>query len=285
MKKRIEAAGSNCKALQQLQSGEPLLKQQPELRARVEQKLGQNCREQQIVNAKNLCPDERPKELAPELAIVFDASGSMDISLLATEEEVRRASMAQGVADIALGMLIGGNPGLNTMGHLFREPKRITAAKQATTAVVQRLPGDVNAGLVLVEDCPRARSAGFYAPSQRGQLLGRVQGIRPVEGTPLADGIARAGQMLDGVNRESVMLVVSDGGESCGQDPCAVAQMLARSKPHLKINVIDILGTGAGNCLARATGGQVFTARNASDLNIMTRQAAKDVLPPAHCKP
>ncbi|MBB3103017.1 hypothetical protein [Azomonas macrocytogenes] len=285
VKKRIAAAGNNCTTLQQIQTQEPLLKQHPELKEQVEQKLKQNCRQQQIANAKNLCPNERPKELAPELAIVFDASGSMDISLLATEAEIKQASMVQGVTDIAAQILLGGNPGINTMGRIFREPKRITAAREATTQVVQRLPSDVNAGLVLIEDCPRARNAGFYSPAERGSLLSRIRGISPVQGTPLADGIAKGGQMLDGVNRESVMLVVSDGGESCGQDPCAVAQALARSKPHLKINVIDILGTGAGNCLARATGGQVFTVRNAGDLNMMTRQAAQDVLPPAHCRP
>ena len=59
---------------------------------------------------------------------------------------------------------------------------------------------------------------------------------------------------------------------------------LAQSKPHLKINVVDITGTGAGNCLAEATGGRVFTANNVNDLSLMTTQAAEDVLPPAHCR-
>jgi hypothetical protein len=80
------------------------------------------------------------------------------------------------------------------------------------------------------------------------------------------------------------MLVGSDGQESCRQAPCTVAQALARSTLHLKINVVDILGTGAGNCLAAATGGKVFTARNVGELQMMTTQAAQDVLPPAHCK-
>jgi hypothetical protein len=80
------------------------------------------------------------------------------------------------------------------------------------------------------------------------------------------------------------MLVVSDGEESCGQDPCAVAAQLARVKPYLKINVVDIMGTGAGNCLASATGGKVYTAKNVNDLSLMTNQAAEDVLGPAHCK-
>lgn len=266
-----------------MQREEPLLKDNAALREQVEQNLAKNCKEQLITNAKNLCPDERPKELAPEMVIVFDASGSMDISMLATPKEIEQATMVQGVANIATQLLLGTNAP-NTMGHVFREPKRITTAREATIGVVQQLPSDANAGLVLVESCPGARSVGYFGPGQRADLLSRLRTVTPVQGTPLADGIAKAGQMLDGVNRESVMLVVSDGEESCNQDPCAIAQALARSKPHLKINVVDILGTGAGNCLAAATGGKVFTARNVNELQIMTNQAAQDVLPPAHCK-
>jgi len=286
LRERIKQAGNDCKALQQLQKSEPLLKNNSELDGEVRQKLLQHCKEQMISQAKELCPQERLPELAPEMVIVFDASGSMDISLLATPEEIRKASAVQGAADLLTGILLGSRaPSTSGMQHLFREPKRITAAKQATTAVIEQLPKDVSAGLVLVERCPGARSIGFFSSAQRGQLLRRLKGIVPMEGTPLADGIARAGALLDGVNRESVMLVVSDGEESCNQDPCAVARDLARRKPYLKINVVDILGTGAGNCLAAATGGQVFTANNVSDLQLMTKQAAQDVLPPAHCHP
>jgi len=286
LRERIKQAGNDCKALQQLQKSEPRLKENPELNGQVTQKLLEHCKAQMISQAKDLCPEERPPELAPEMVIVFDASGSMDISLLATPEEIKKASMTQGAADLLTGILLGSRaPTTPGVQHLLREPKRITAARQATTAVVEQLPKDVSAGLVLVERCPGARSIGFFAPAQRGQLLRRLKGVVPMEGTPLADGISRAGAMLDGVNRESVMLVVSDGEESCNQDPCAVARDLARRKPHLKINVVDILGTGAGNCLAAATGGQVFTASTVSDLQLMTKQAAKDVLPPAHCRP
>lgn len=288
LEKRVQAAGNQCDNLQRLLQ-DPLL-QRPEgkavdIKADIQRTLASRCREQMITNAKNLCPNERPKEVAPELVIVFDASGSMDLSMLATEQEIDRALMTQGVTDFAARLILGGNPGIDTTGHLYREPKRITVAKQATTAVVQQLPSDVNAGLVLVERCDRARSVGFFSAAQRGQMLGNLQRIQPVDGTPLADGIAKAGQMVDGVNRESVILVVSDGKESCHEDPCAVARDLARRKPHLKINVVDILGTGAGNCLAQATGGRVFTARNMNELNFMTTQAARDVLPPAHCRP
>jgi len=288
LEKRVQAAGTQCDSLQRLLQQEPLL-QRPEgeavdIKADIQRTLASRCREQMITNAKNLCPNERPKEVAPELVIVFDASGSMDISMQASEQDIERAMLTQGVTDFAAQLILGGNPGINTMGDLYREPKRITVAKQATLAVVQQIPNDVNAGLVLVEQCDQARSIGYFSAAQRGQLMANLRNIRPVNGTPLADGIAKAGQMVDGVSRESVILVVSDGKESCHQDPCAVARELARRKPHLKINVVDILGTGAGNCLAQATGGRVFTAKNVNELNLMTKQAAQDVLPPQHCR-
>jgi hypothetical protein len=281
--KRIDAAGNNCSTLQGMLTQEPLLKKNPALKARVTEQLQRHCKEQMIANAKNLCPDERPKELAPELLIVFDASGSMDVSLLATDEDIDRARIED-----EWNRVVGRLTGLSqTRAHDYatREPKRITSAKQATTAVVRQLPSDINVGLVLVEDCPQARSVGYFSAAQRGNLLARIAAIQPVNSTPLGDGIAKAGQMLDGVNRESVMLVVSDGVESCGRDPCTVARALASSKPHLKINVIDILGTGAGNCLAQLTGGKVFTANNVNELSSMTSSAAQDVMAPEHCKP
>lgn len=285
------SATKDCAALQKMQAEEKLLQGNDPRAIALKQQIGatlnRDCKEQLIKQAKNLCPDQRPKELAPELIIVFDASGSMDFSLNASREEIMRAEqMLRGMSNAGPGgQILGVLAGMATLEHLQREPKRITAAKQATTAVVQQVPRDVNIGLVMIERCPGARSAGYFSPAQRGSLMGQLQGIRPVEGTPLADGVARAGQMLDGVNKESVMLVVSDGEESCGQDPCAVGKQLARTKPHLKINVVDIMGTGAGNCLAQATGGRVFTAKNVNELSVMTNQAAQDVLGPQNCRP
>ena len=78
--------------------------------------------------------------------------------------------------------------------------------------------------------------------------------------------------------------MISDGEESCRGDPCATARALAAAKPRLKINVLDITGTGAGNCVAAATKGQVFTARNAADVVSSMRRAAQEVMGPAHCR-
>jgi hypothetical protein len=168
--------------------------------------------------------------------------------------------------------------------QLISQPTRMVTAQQATIDVLQRLPSDVGTGLVVVDECPVARNLGRYAPAQRGQMIQQLRGLSPRQGTPLADGILEAGRLVDGVNRESTILLVSDGGESCRGDPCMVARELARQKPHLKINVVDIGGSGAAACVANATGGKVFTVSNISELKVGLDRAAQDALGPSHCK-
>jgi hypothetical protein len=287
LKRRVAAAGKNCDTLSAMLNKEPLLKGNSpdavDIKQGMLKSMEQNCREQAIKEARNQCPGVRPPELAPEMAIVFDASGSMRFSLNVTDEQLRQAGQAAALEGMMRQFgLGGGGPGI--LEQLTREPRRISAAKRATQAVVGRLPDDMSTGLVLVEECPAARSVGMFPPGARGALLGQIQGIEPRGGTPLADGIARAGQLVDGVTREATIVVISDGAESCGGDPCAVAVALKRAKPYLTINVVDITGTGAGNCVAQATGGKVFTANNAEELALQTQRAVQDAMGPENCK-
>lgn len=286
IKKRVAEVGNDCRRVSELLRDPRLRDKRPEaaeLKRGLQARMEGQCREFAIREAKNLCPGDRPKELAPEMVVVFDASGSMQFGVDVTEEQIRQA----GAAAALEGMLrqFGGiRGGSSTMDQLRREPTRITTARQAAESVVGRAPSDMAVGLVMVDECPSARSVGMFPPSARGDLLGRIRAIQPQRGTPLADGIDKAGGLVDGVRKEALIVVVSDGTESCNRDPCAVATALKRSKPYVKINVVDITGTGAGNCVAAATGGKVFTARNASEVMAMTQRAAQDALGPGSCK-
>lgn len=275
LRKRVSDAGQKCGPLIELLKRDPQLKERAaaELRKQVLDSLQQSCKDTLVSEAKNLCPGERPKQVVPEFVIVFDASPSMAFSLDASRAEIELAMRMR-------------RPEMAT-----RDPQRVKPAREAAIEVARRVPRDMSTGLVMVDNCQQgARPVGFFGPGQRAALLGKLAGIQPHPfaadgGTPLADGIARAGQMIDGVSREATILVISDGEESCRGNPCAVAQALAAAKPKLKINVLDIDGTGAGNCLAAATKGQVFTARNAADVVSSMRRASQEVMGPAHCRP
>src|SRR3546814_14980055 len=98
-------------------------------------------------------------------------------------------------------------------------------------------------------------------------------------GTALARASERAGKVVanDG---ESVIVVVSDGEETCHGDPCAAARALKAAKPNAIINVIAISGDGQGRqvipCVAPATGGRVLTQPSPMDLRSEERRYGKE---------
>lgn len=190
--------------------------------------------------AQNACtPDRQPHE-APEVVLVVDASGSMDDSI----------------------------PGAAS---------RMDASKRAIEGLVNSMPGDVDIGMVEFTDCNRVERDRFYSPAERGALLGRVNGLSPQKGTPLARAIDRAGLVISS-QVDGVIVVVTDGADSCQGDPCAAARSLAAKKPNVKINVIDISGSSSNpsaQCIAQATGGKVFQPNTAAQMKTMVQQASE----------
>lgn len=259
-KEEMEAAAADCDLAADKLKTEPKLQieedRYQELRAMLEQALV-TCRDKRLEEARNQCSGERPPEFAPQFAMVFDASGSMNEYLTSTS--------ANGMPVIS--------------------GQRIQAARQAASGVVGNLPSDVDAGLVVISRC-QPNNLGNFSAQNRNKLLGLINQIQPFGRTPLAQGVAEAGKLLDGVERDALMVIISDGEESCLSQPevCAVGRRLAKTKPRLKINVVDINAVGAATCLARATGGRVFPARSAREVAATMESAAADALGPARCR-
>ena len=162
--------------------------------------------------------------------------------------------------------------------------KRIDDAKQAASRVIPRLPGDVDVGYMVFDDCRSIQDHGFFATGQRGQLLGLIQGTVARGGTPLARAVQRAGEKL--ASDDGVIVVLSDGKDSCGGNVCAVALALHAARPKVKIHVIDLAGGNSeATCLATITGGRVYTATNAQAVAAAMQQATAAVDVPAHCRP
>ena len=238
------------------------------------------CRKPRV-DPRELCPGKRPIELAPDLVIVFDASGSMKENIpldAATAGKIRQRyqSSNKGAADILSAMLSYAVSAANL-------PARISVAKNAARQLVSSLPSDVDIGLVVLSKCPSAKSVGFYKPAERSRLQSRIGSLQPYQGTPLGSAVSQAGDMVDGVDVQGIIVVISDGEESCGADVCGIARRLAAKKPRLVINTVDIMGTGAGDCLASATGGRVFTASNAQEITDMIQLAASAAKGPENC--
>src|SRR5574344_2021176 len=158
---------------------------------------------------------------------------------------------------------------------------RIKAAKSAATDLVRTIDKNVQIGLVEINGCPSAKNRGFFSPSNRAGLLGAINNINPYayDGkTPLVNGLNELSHMLDGVNNEAVVILISDGEDTCpftaNMDVCTVASRIHQRQPKLKIHTIligDSIDSAA--CIARNTGGKVFKPKDASQIDAQLKQA------------
>ncbi len=137
-------------------------------------------------------------------------------------------------------------------------------AKSSIDHVVRGLPDPVTIGLIEFTNCNNVRRDKFYTSPQRPALLSEVNKLTPQQGTPLAGSIKRAGDIAS-QDAESVIVLVTDGDDSCG----------AR-KPKVKINIVDLSDGSQSSvlrCVANATGGQVLKPNSAMDMDKSLQRA------------
>lgn len=225
------------------------------------------------------CPPPRQKWEAPEVVLLLDASGSMAFAAGIPDSEIedayRRAMAGDRSALMRLKSMVQPNG-----------KSRLDIARQSILETLPQLPSDVDVGLVVVGECKGADNYKFFAPNERGRLGELLNGLKPREGTPLARGIERAANMMDGNSVPGVLIVVSDGDESCGGDPCAAARAIAQKKPNLKINFIDVNGAGQDSsaCVVGPSGGKVYKMRKVDELPELVRKSSEQPMGGPGCK-
>jgi Ca-activated chloride channel family protein len=204
-----------------------------------------------------------------QVMLVLDTSNSMRLPI--DMERSKARSVLEGLAkgDIKALDVLESFTATNTKN------RRIDVAKDALTKVVDQLPSHMKLGVVTFGMCSGAISLGDTDHSSRAQLVEAIRAIEPRAGTPLAGGLEVASFYLDGVERSAAMVVISDGEESCGGDPCATARRLKQAKPKLTINVIDVTGDAAAACVAAETGGRVLTPAKVEEFDKAVAAAAE----------
>ena len=223
-------------------------------------------------------PKYKPGE-TPQMVMVFDNSGSMFFTMQESSQTIdafiQRAE-TYGASD-------------EEIQYMQRLPNRLSTAKKASTNIINSIGKNVDIGLVSLRTCPAATNHGFYSPGKRNALKAKIQAMTPAEGdssgTPLYNGLQVASSMVDGIKRDAFILILSDGKDNCNTpDICGLANQIAKQKPRLKVNVVDIGGARAANCVASATGGKVFTANNQKQVVSMVNQAIKPMTKTDECE-
>jgi Ca-activated chloride channel homolog len=95
------------------------------------------------------------------------------------------------------------------------------------------------------------------------RIMGLVDKLVPAGRTPLTSAVKEAANVLGFPKKSAVVVLITDGEETCGGDPCGLARRLRSEGGNLTVHVIgyrahdDSIGMGIyqSRCLADETGG------------------------------
>lgn len=235
------------------------------------------------------CPAGQQAIPPEELLLLLDGSGSMEIAASLPEPLSQRyygtheqfnALIRRGQERSDAGRQL--NYALNSLEQEVRRvpgPNRMNVAQGMLQNLVNSAPPTMPIGMVVFPNCNAVRDLGTFQPNQRAELQRVLGQQRPNARTPLAEAIRLAGTKLrsgTSIEDPANILLVSDGLDSCGGDPCAEARRLRQARPGVKISIIDMGRSIDLQCVADATGGFYVQADrlDSQALNLVMREAA-----------
>jgi Ca-activated chloride channel homolog len=156
--------------------------------------------------------EAKPAPCVDDAMVVFDASGSMygdgwGYASTSTMSRIdnARAALAKVLPNVARVRRVG----LITYG-----------------------PGPYNQCNVRLELKP--------APNAADRIMAIVNDLAPAGKTPLTSAVEQAANVLDYREKPGVIVVLTDGEETCGRSPCELAKQLHADADQLTIHVIGL---------------------------------------------
>jgi len=168
----------------------------------------------------------------------------------------------------------------NTVQGLFSDITRIDEVRKALAEVLPNAAKFRKIGLITYGPGPYGQcnvALDFRPmPNAAEPIMSVVNGLNPAGKTPLVAAVKQAAEVLDYKTEKGVVVLLTDGEETCGGAPCELGQLLHATGRDLTVHVIGyqlraFRWTGAQSfldvkCLAEETGGLYITAENRDDL-------------------
>lgn len=160
--------------------------------------------------------------------------------------------------------------------------QKMDAAKQVLQEAMRRIPTDINVGLRVFGQARSAdpmfdcRQSALLVPlgrSNRGSIMRSAGSIIPSGMTPLKYAIQQAAEDdLRGVVGRKTLILITDGEDTCNENPCAYIATLNQRGIRLKCDVVGVdlkrehEARKQLNCIAQMSGGKYYDANTAADL-------------------
>ena len=162
---------------------------------------------------------------------------------------------------------------------------KIDIAKDVLIKLIDDLPAGINVGLVAYGhrrkgDCNDVEELAPLAKLNRQDLIEKIKALKPRGKTPISHSVELTAEKLQSLEEETTIVLVSDGKETCGGNPCELVKKLRESGIKFVMHVIGFDVTPEEKqqleCIAKAGGGTYYAARNASEFRLaMTKVVSK----------
>ena len=222
-----------------------------------------------------------------QLIVILDATPSMRIPLELSPDERQKVRHVEAEApsrnaqpDPAAAAVFN-----DLMRGQHGRLTRLQAAKRDISAAVQSL-GERQVALVTMTACQRFDVKLGLSSSGVQTAVSAVEVDDRTGGTDIAGALqAAAGRLVPNPRGQydGLIMIVTDGHQSCPGDVCAVANEIHRNRPGISINVVDVAGHTPISCVT-GSNGKLWRAGEGIDLQRLIREA-QTIVDPASCPP
>lgn len=156
--------------------------------------------------------------------------------------------------------------------------RKIDIAHEALATLVGKLPDSTNVALRAYGhrkggDCGDVELLTPLGALDRAGLTARINAVNPAQKgmTPIGASLEQVAQDLQGAQGDVLVVLVSDGDETCDGDPAQVATRIHAENPKIRF---DVIGFNVGpeewrarlSGIAQGGGGSYFDAKDAAQL-------------------
>lgn len=179
------------------------------------------------------------------------------------------------------------------LGFGAQGPTRIEEARQAAARILPEVAPVRRIGLMVYGPgstfmCQRISLKLLPQENAAGPIVSALEEMQPSGLTPLTLSVEKAAEVLKYRTDPGIIVLVTDGSETCGGAPCALGHRLAEDGKDLVVHVIgfrlvfdpfswngkDEFARVAGEvrCLAEATGGTFVSTDTVDELSRALRR-------------
>ncbi len=208
------------------------------------------------------------------IEFVMDYSGSMS-NWIEVAKRSMTAILAQISASTRVGFRVFGHDlnGTNpTTLNTVKEVKKIVRQGNKFKIITERGCLGSSTGV-----CSATKQVAPIIPINISSLVQGMNSVRLGGATPLVYALDRTVYQdfssFDNVTPKKIVLI-TDGGENCGGDPCAFAKKLMQKRSDVHIDVVLVSSSSkALACLSSTTGGHFYNVNNLENFSTVINQS------------